>query len=71
MIQNVQCNGYANTIAYIKERIPEKIEKTIYLGTRAERVVLLKKGFVEKYIESQYIKLNGFTIINVDWQDPG
>lgn len=70
-IQNVQCSGYTNAIAYIKQTNPGMIGKYRYvLSTGAERVALLKQGLAEKYIESLYIKLNGFTIINVDWQDP-
>jgi len=37
------------------------------LESREERVALLRTGFSGKDIESLYIKLNGFVIIDVNW----
>lgn len=37
------------------------------LGSREERVALLKTGFSGKDIESLYLKLNGIVVISVNW----
>jgi len=39
------------------------------LRTREERASLLKAGFTGKDIESEYIKLNGISVIGINWQD--
>jgi hypothetical protein len=39
------------------------------LGSREERVSLLKAGFTGKNIESEYLRLNGIFIISINWQD--
>lgn len=37
--------------------------------TREERVKLLQAGFTGREIEKLYVILNGFEIVDVNWQD--
>ncbi len=39
------------------------------LGSREERVALLKAGFTGKDIESEYLRRNRIVIIGINWQD--
>lgn len=41
----------------------------IILGSREERVKLLKAGFTGKDIETLYVFLNLFEVVGVDWQE--
>ena len=39
------------------------------LGSREERVALLRTGFSGKDIESLYLKLNGIVVTSVNWHE--
>ncbi|VVB95297.1 Uncharacterised protein [uncultured archaeon] len=41
----------------------------VILGSREERVKLLKAGFTGKDIEILYVFLNLFEVVGVDWQE--
>ena len=59
-----------NTIQ--KRRINEtgnELENSTLLGSRRERVSLLKAGFESKDIESLYLELNGFIVTGVNWRE--
>lgn len=52
--------------------LPANVDRAgndLMLGSREERVALLKAGFNSKDIESIYLLLNGITIIGVKWKD--
>ncbi len=51
------------------KKIFERSENMTELATREERVALLKAGFTDKDIESQYLKLNGFIVIGGNRKD--
>jgi hypothetical protein len=48
-------------------RIKDENE-TAVLGSREERVELLRAGFTGNEIEALYVMLNSFDIVGVDWQ---
>lgn len=41
----------------------------LLLGSREERVALLKTGLTGKDIESLYLKFNNIIVIGINWQD--
>ncbi|MDO8726154.1 MAG: hypothetical protein Q7J35_08810, partial [Candidatus Methanoperedens sp.] len=70
-------SGWAYKVPEKKIVSPITVEKdsgkecnnSFSLGSREERVALLKAGFTGKDIESEYLRRNRIVIIGINWQD--
>ena len=66
--QNYKGSFPERTIIAEKDSVKE-CNNSFLLGSREERVTLLKTGLTDKDIESLYLKFNDITVIGINWQD--